>query len=375
MHTSLILAAATGTLDPSAAAEAAGVAELTFASPAWLHAVWIGPLLLALAAWSFARTRRTLRRFAEAPMLAHLVTGVRWWRRWLRAALIAAATIALALTLARPQNDPRTIDTPVRGREVVFMLDVSRSMLARDLAPTRLDRAKLWINDLADHLGGDRVGLVAFAGASVTVSPLTLDRNFFRLALDEITPDRVPIGGTKIGDAIRRTMRTVFDIDPADPKPPEAGTPRRDIILITDGEDQDSFPVEAAQAAAQAGVRIIAIGLGGNDTVVPDAEDNGNLVRSSLDSRTLTAIAGADPANVFLPVGTGDIDLPAVYDELVRSAESSELTRTQTVVYTERFVWPLSLALLLLAIDLLVIDRSPRQPPEPTTPMNPGVAA
>src|SRR5207248_2088929 len=124
-------------------------------------------------------------------------------------------------------------------------------MLAQDVAPSRLERTKIWINDLVGSLRGDRVSLVAFAGAAVVKCPLTLDYGYFRMSLEELSPGSVPRGGTLIGDAIRKTMSQVFDVGGA------AASRHRDIILITDGEDHESFPVQAAEQAGKDGVRII----------------------------------------------------------------------------------------------------------------------
>ena len=341
-----------------------GAARL--ADPVWLHALWLAPLTLLLA-WHAARARRrALERLGDSPLVQQITSGPR--RRRLRACCLAAAVALIALALARPQHGTETRDVEHRGRDLVFVLDVSRSMLARDLAPSRLGRAKLWINDLVDDLGGDRVGLVAFAGAPAIKCPLTQDRAFFRLALDRLDTQSAPRGGTMIGDAIRKVLDDIYEVENENGDPVESGR-FRDIILITDGEDQESFPVKAAQTAGEFGVRIIAIGVGdtGEGTPVPVApgsdryiEHDGKTVRSRLESKTLREIQQAVPGNVFLEVGTGEIDLAQVYRDLIASAEQTTLGSSTVTDYKERYAVFLALALVLLAFESLIGDGRPR---------------
>lgn len=330
-------------------------------APAFLHAVWAAPLVLLLLAGGIAAQRRALRRLADAELLPALAGGVSWTRRWAKALLLAASAGLLAFALARPRWDPEEQPIVRRGRDIVFLVDVSRSMLARDLPPNRLERAKLWLGDLMESLEGDRVALVAFAGAPVIKSPLTLDYGFVRLQLEELTPDSAPRGGTLIGDAIRRTLRQVFEIDPDDPEP-DAGR-FRDIVLITDGADQESFPVEAARQAAAAGVRIIALGVGSETGAPIPAEEGGfveyqgETVTAALDAQTLRDVAAATPGGAFLNVGTGRIALDEVYRDLIAAAEQRTVHAGTEVRYEEKhflFVWA---ALALLVADALLGER------------------
>lgn len=336
-------------------------ASVEIGDGAWLHALWLAPAAFALFALSIAERRRALRRFASVELLGRLADSVSWTRRWAKAALFAGALAALAVALARPLSSPEEVEIEQRGREIVFVVDVSRSMLAQDLAPSRLERAKLWIRDLTETLGGDRIGLVAFAGAARLQCPLTFDRDFFKMTLEELDPGAAPRGGTYIGDAIRKTLADVFG-----PEPAGAGgrTVGRDIILITDGEDQDSFPVEAARLAGEAGVRIIAIGLGssGDGAIVPGVEFDGQPVRSRLNAEALAEVAGATPGGAFLNVGTGRIDLSRVYRDLVASAEQGVTGTATAYRYQERFWVFLAAALGLLVVESFVGERRRARP-------------
>lgn len=313
----------------------------------WLWLLGALPAVAALLIAAAAARRRALARFAEVEL--HELLGIRG-PGWVRAVAGAVAIVALAgfaLGLARPRGNPRAAEGKATGRDVVFLVDVSRSMLAADLAPTRLERAKLWIKDVTATLAGDRVALVAFAGSSVVKCPLTLDYTFFSLALDELSPTSVTRGGTNIGDAIRRTLDDVYGKDDQRPK---------DVILFTDGDDQESFPVQAAERAGERGVRIIALGLGDSATgaTVPAEgsgvlQYNGARVLSRQDSGSLAAIAWASAQGVYFNVGTGTIELDRVYHDLVQNAPGTEIRAHKTVVYEEYFQpW-----LILAAIGLL----------------------
>jgi Ca-activated chloride channel homolog len=327
---------------------------MRLADPVWLWSLFAVPLIGLLVAWMLVRQRRRTMAFVGAEHVAALARQMRWQRRIVRSILLVLATGAIAVAAARPQWDPQQETVPRLGRDVVFLVDVSRSMLAQDLAPNRIERSKLWISDLVSSLGSDRVALVAFAGSAVVKCPLTIDHAFFKLSLEELNTDSVARGGTLIGDAIRKVLDDVFDDENADE------TRTRDIILITDGEDHESFPVEAAKAAGDAGVRVIAIGIGSADTgsTVPGVEYQNRAVVSRLDVNTLTQIAAATPGGAFLNVGTGTIDLEKVYADLVTSAEKHRVGVTAKTVYREGFQVLLALAALCLAMEVFVHDRS-----------------
>jgi len=328
--------------------------QLRIANPVWVHAAWIAPALVVCLALYAARARRRAERFTEGGRV-DAVFGKR--RRVLLASrwgLVALGVALLGAAAARPQANPRTERTDTTGRDIVFVVDVSRSMLARDVAPNRLDRAKLWIRDLVGELGSDRVALVAFAGSSSVRSPLTTDRLFFDLALEELDPGSVRVGGTNIGDAIRRCLDLVFyDLGAED----DAGA-HRDIILITDGEDQDSLPVQAASAAGAKGVRIIALGIGSRSGArVVDEEGKaitrgGRPVQTSLNADQLASIATATPGGVYLDVGTGDIDLAQVYEDLIAGAERAQLQRADITTWDELYVYAALPGAVLVLIEL-----------------------
>ncbi len=208
------------------------------------------PAAAALMILAERRARASLERLSA---LHDRLAPVDQHRRRLSSLLLLLAAALMSVALARPGWKPAPITVRQEGRDVVFVLDVSLSMLAEDLAPNRLERAKLAIMDALPALEGDRLALVAFAGSASVVCPLTRDTSFFAWAVEGLTPASTDEEGTMIGDAIRKVATAVFD-------PRERRT--KDLVLISDGEDQGSFPAEAAAAAGQQGVRIVAVALG-----------------------------------------------------------------------------------------------------------------
>lgn len=328
-------------------------------APDNLDLLWLAPALLALLVWASLRRRAIARSIGRVEMIGRLVPASLAWRRAVSATLVLLSCVAIVAGLARPRGEPIEQSATVSGRDVAFVVDVSRSMLATDVSPTRLDRCKVWMKDVLDTLDGDRAALVAFAGTASIKCPLTLDRTFLEMQIDDLAPGSVARGGSLIGDAIRKAVNEVFAQD---------STRHRDIILFTDGEDQESFPVEAARAAAEKGIRIIAIGIGSDTTgsPVPAPTDRpnpeylshrGERVVSRLNPTTLAEIATASAGGVFLNVGTGTIELDRVYADLARHLPTSEIRVDSTTAFEEIFQIPLLIAFVLLALEGLIRDR------------------
>lgn len=324
-----------------------------------LFLLWIVPPTIFLYVHAALRRRGQLARFVDPDMLAHLQTSVSPAKRWWKAALVIGAMTFIVLGTARPSWElkPETIER--RGRDVVFLLDVSKSMLAEDLAPNRLERAKLAIADAVEVLSGDRVALAVFAGTTTVKCPLTLDYGFFRMMLEDINTDSISRGGTLIGDALRTVLSEVFD--------DQAGQ-HRDILLITDGEDHESFPVDAAKLAGERGIRLIIVGIGDETEGrrIPLTNEkgektflkyNGQEVWTKLDAATLRQMALATPGGKYLNVATGAVDMGKVYQSLILSSDKKHLQSETVQRYEEKFQIFLAVALGLLLADLLLGDR------------------
>jgi Ca-activated chloride channel family protein len=326
----------------------------------WLHALWLLPVAAAVYAYAFHRKDAALRALIrEARLRPVMAASASRGRQIVKATLVLAALGLLVVALARPRWNPQPEQLRRMGRDVVFLVDVSRSMLAEDLAPNRLERAKIAIRDALNVLRGDRVALVAFAGSSVVKCPLTLDYGFFRMALEDLSTESVSRGGTLIGDAIRKAIEEVFD---------DRERQFKDIVLITDGEDHDSFPVRAAEKAGEGGVRLIAIGLGdeneGKRIPVTDASGRrtfltheGKEVWSRLDAETLRRAALASRGGKYVNVATGNIELDRIYATLIREAERREVESKSVVRYDEKYQLFLFAALAALLLEAFIGER------------------
>jgi len=297
--------------------------------PTALFLLALIPLLYLLHAYADRRRRISLSRWTAAPQSTrpHLA-------RTLQAAAIVAITVALTAPGARP-----TAITAKGSADIVFLLDVSRSMLAADIAPNRLARAKEIIRDIARQDRGNRVALVAFAGGQSVECPLTVDHAFFAEALAAASTDSVPRGGTRIGDAIHFALDRVFDDTLRD---------RRTIVVVTDGEDHESLPEVAASDAARAKVNLVTIGVAQDaGAVVPiSATDpapflyRGEPVQSRLDARTLRAIGSYTHA--------GSVDPESIYrDSLAPKGKGTSPIEPTGVVWTLL----IAAAIVLLAIE------------------------
>ena len=330
--------------------------QLEFAHPERVHFVWLAVLVAGFLAWRELGRSAALRGQLSAVMQRRLVVAPRRARRLLRAGAAFAGLGLGTLALMQPQARGQT-EMVASGRvsaDIMVVLDVSRSMLADDAAPSRLARAKAEIGALVDRLEGHRVGLVAFAGRSTVLCPLTPDHGFFQLVLSAVDTRSAARGGSRIGDGLRRAMQAFG----------QGGA--RVILLITDGEDQDSRPLEVAKAAAAAGVRIVAIGFGSEEgrqitvtdpatgarSVVTDGP-GGPPVVSKLDGELLRQIALAT-RGAYVPAGTAALDLESIVAEHVTPIVQASATAAARPVPVERYPWFVLGALaMLLAVGYL----------------------
>lgn len=324
-----------------------------------LFLLWLVPLMFGVYWYAWRRKRSSLAKFIEQGLLERNRFTVNHAVRRRKSGLVLTAVVFMVVAAARPAWNMKSETVEQRGRDVVFLLDVSRSMLAEDLRPNRLERAKLAIKDCIEKLEGDRVALVVFAGSAEVKCPLTLDYGFFRLMLDYVSTESITRGGTMIGDALRKVMTHVFD---------DRAREYRDIILITDGEDHDSFPVEAAEMAGQKEIRLIVIGLGdekeGRRIPVTNKNGgktfltyNGQEVWTKLDAATLRKMTAATPGGRYFNVATGTINLGNVYTQLVAAAEKKKLESRTITRYEEKYQIFLAIAFALICLEMLSNDR------------------
>ncbi len=325
-----------------------------FYNPSALIWLWLVPLAAGLFLFAAIKRRQAIRAFgAGAMFISHKRDAI--------GSCIAITLLILAL--AQPAWDLREQELQESGRDVIFLLDVSRSMLAEDMHPNRLENAKTAMLDCVETLSGDRVGLVLFAGSAEIRCPLTVDYDYFRMALRQASPESVAVGGTMIAHAIERTVDKLLD-------PESAGM--QDLILITDGEDLIEGPdeIEAARKLDEAGVRLIAIGIGdrtrGSRIALEDPEtgtrsfmkDGNKEVWTRLQSETLRRMTAAVADGTYFEVASGPFDLTRIYQQIMENAQRTS-TATQVM---ERYEEKFHLFLGGAVIVLLVSNRWRKKP-------------
>jgi len=315
-------------------------------------------LLAAFLLWTGWRKRRLLARFANVAVLGRLLPSVSAGKQAAKAALLLAALALAVFSLARPQYGAVEQRIERKGIDLFIAIDTSASMLSQDVPPNRLTRAAEQLKGLIRKLSGDRVGIVAFAGAAFVQCPLTLDYGLAQRILDTVGPDSVPVVGTAIGDAIRVATRN-FERN-------ELG--HKVLVLLTDGEDQGSDPLSAAQEAAKEGVVIYAIGIGSEQGApIPLAaggykeDKEGHKVNSRLDFETLKKIAQATGGSAILGLESGFREIDAIYAD-IQTIDKKRLESSTHSLFRERYQHFLLPAILLLAAEMWISDRRRRVP-------------
>jgi Ca-activated chloride channel family protein len=323
------------------------------------HVLWLllvlPALLLLFLWWAGRRRQQLLSRFIEARLLPQLTAGISPAREKARALLLAAAAACLLVAIARPQWGFSWEEAHQRGLDIVMAIDTSKSMLAEDIKPNRLARAKLAAEDLMQIANADRLGLVAFAGTAFLQCPLTFDDAAFRQSVESLDTATLPQGGTAIATAIT-TAQTAF----------KEGDNHRILVLFTDGEDHDPNALEAARKAAESGMRIFTIGIGSAEGELLQVRDehgqleyikdeDGNVVKSHLNEPLLQEIAKTGNG-FYLPLrGARVMDI--LYEKGLAPLPKTESAAKLYRRYHEQFLWPLGLAIVLLIVENLLPAR------------------
>ena len=331
---------------------------MKFDNLAILHLLWVVPVLVAVYAYGFHKKWKALRTFATFNLLDRLIPEVSFTRQKIKAALVLAAIALLVIGATGPRWGKDVVDVQRRGIDIIVALDVSRSMLAEDIAPNRLERSKIELTDMLGVMRGDRVGLVTFAGKPVLTCPLTINYGAYRMALREVDTKSSPVGGSLIGDAVRVAVQSFTDNIKA----------HKAILLITDGEDQQSLPVEAARNAFEEhGIRVFTVGLGDmtEGTRIPVTDENGQThflqhggqeVWSKMNPAVLQEMA-LEGGGIYFPAGTRDIDFAEIYERIREKIEAREFETSRKELYHAQFQWFAGAALLLLLIEVVMTDR------------------
>ncbi len=316
------------------------------------------PLLFVFFRYTDGLRRKALERFARAEILNKLLATLDFSRRKTKRVLLLIGVGLLVISLAQPRLGTKREMAKRTGVDIIVALDTSKSMLAEDLKPSRLERAKLEIRELINRLKGDRIGLMAFAGDAFVACPLTLDYGAARLFLSDLNTDTVGTPGTAIARAIDVARQGFVQKEQK----------YKVLILVTDGENHGEDPVKAAQEAAKEGVIIYAIGLGDpRGFPIPVYDDKGQFVdykvdrsgqkvNSKLDESTLQKIV-LEAKGKYFRASTGQMELDQIYDE-VKKQEEREIETQQIIEYEERFQPFVAAALLCLVIESLLSERA-----------------
>ena len=330
-----------------------------FANPDFLYLLLVLPVLVILWILNEVRRKKALKRLGDPELVGRLLPEFSAARPWVKFLLQFMAITAVIIILARPQFGSRLEEVRKQGVEVIIALDVSNSMLAQDIQPDRLTRAKQALTRLIDNLENDRIGLIVFAGDAYTQIPVTTDYISAKMFLSAINPDMVPKQGTAIGAAINLGMRSFT---------PGVGKSKA-MIIITDGENHEDDPVAKASEAAAAGIVIHTIGIGSPEGVpVPVIrigrrdylkDRDGNTVITRLDEEILKKIAINAGGN-YVRASSSNIGLDAIYGE-IKKMKTREMESTMYTDYNEQFQIFAVIALFFLLTDFLIMERKNRK--------------
>lgn len=330
---------------------------IQFANP-WALWFLLGvPLLIAFTWWVGRARRRALHQFGNPELIDKLTQTVSKRGRAVKSLLLIAAMSLLLLALARPQVGTKLEEIKRSGIDMVVAIDLSESMLAEDIKPNRLDKAKHELAAIIDKLEGDRIAIVAFAGEAFIQCPLTLDYGAAKMFLNNLDVNTISRPGTAITKAIETSVKA-FDAKERKYKV---------LLLITDGEDHEGDPLEAAKKADDEGIKVFTVGIGRTSgEPIPERnasgvslgykkDRSGQVITTRLDEATLEKIALTTGGKYFHATPS-ESELDKIYNEIDKM-EKKDLVAKKFASYEDRFQYPLALALILLFAELLISER------------------
>ncbi|MBU1083696.1 MAG: VWA domain-containing protein [Candidatus Omnitrophota bacterium] len=323
----------------------------------WL---WIIPLFFVFYRLTEKARERNLRRVASEEVLKEISSSFDPVKRRTKKYLLLLSVLLMLIALMRPQWGFKWQEVKRRGLDLLIALDTSKSMLAEDVLPNRLDRARLAVKDLVKKLNGDRIGLIIFSGKAFLQCPLTVDYDGFLLSLDDVDVDSVQIGGTALSSAIYTAIKSY-----------EGGEGKHKIlVIITDGEDLEGGIEEALGAAEKEGIDIYCVGIGDPaGELIPITDEkgkraflkdiDGNVVKTRLVEGLLQKIA-MDTGGMYVRSTGAEFGLDLIYEEKLSKLEKQDFESKMEKRYNERYQIPLGAALILLMIEMLLGDRKKR---------------
>jgi Ca-activated chloride channel family protein len=330
-----------------------------FAHPDFLYLLLLLPVFVLFFIINEIRKKKALRRLGDINLVNGLVPDMSRIRPVIKFILQLIAFLSGVILIARPQFGSKIEDVKKQGVEVIIALDVSNSMLAEDIQPDRLTRAKQAISRLVDDLENDKIGLIVFAGDAYIQIPITTDYISAKMFLSSISPNMVPKQGTAIGAAINLGLRS---FSPGEGK-------SKAMIIITDGENHEDDPVKAAEDASKAGIVIHTVGIGSSNgvpipVVVNGKKDylkdrDGNIVVTKLDEDILKKIALSTNGN-YVRASNSNIGLDEIYDQ-IKKMKKQDLESTMYTEYNDQFQIFAAIAFLFLIADFMIMERKNRR--------------
>ena len=324
-----------------------------FEEPTYLYLLLLLPFLAAFYLYSNYRRRKAIRKFGDPVLMAQLMPDVSKYRPDVKFWLVFAAIGLFAVLLARPQFGSKLETVKRQGVEVMIALEISNSMLAQDVQPSRLEKAKRLVAQLVDKMENDKVGMIVFAGDAFTQLPITSDYISAKMFLESINPSLISKQGTAIGAAINLATRSFT---------PQEGVGRA-VIVITDGENHEGGAVEAAKAAAEKGIQVSVLGVGmpdGAPIPVEGTNDfrrdrDGNVVVTRLNEQMCQEIAQAGDG-IYVRVDNSNAAQKVIAQEINKMAKADVETQVYTE-FNEQFQAVAWIILLLLLAEMLILER------------------
>ncbi len=324
-----------------------------FEEPTYLYLLLLLPFLAAFYLYSNYRRRKAIRKFGDPVLMAQLMPDVSKYRPDVKFWLVFAAIGLFAVLLARPQFGSKLETVKRQGVEVMIALDISNSMLAQDVQPSRLEKAKRLVAQLVDKMENDKVGMIVFAGDAFTQLPITSDYISAKMFLESINPSLISKQGTAIGAAINLATRSFT---------PQEGVGRA-VIVITDGENHEGGAVEAAKAAAEKGIQVSVLSVGmpdGAPIPVEGTNDfrrdrDGNVVVTRLNEQMCQEIAQAGDG-IYVRVDNSNAAQKVIAQEINKMAKADVETQVYTE-FNEQFQAVAWIILLLLLAEMLILER------------------
>jgi len=324
---------------------------IRLAHPQLLWLFWLIPIVLFLLIVSFKLRSQDRRKFTNPDMLERLTPGLSNGKSWLKGIIILIALIFLVFAVVDPQIGTRMEEVKREGVDILVAVDVSASMMAEDIKPNRLMKTKHSINAFIDKLRGDRIGILAFAGAAFVQCPLTLDYSAAKMFTDILDTSLIPVQGTAVSEAIKTATASFVGEDKS----------QKVLVIITDGEDHEAKIDEALSEAKERGIVIYTIGMGSpGGAPIPSQrgyiqDKQGSVVLSRLNETLLTEIALETGGGYYRATSGGD-ELDKIYNKIF-GMDKTELSSRQFTNYEDRFQYFAAAALLLLLMEVFISEK------------------